>query len=286
MTTPTAILLATDLSCRGDRALDRAALLAAAWSARLVVVHALRKPQPVTDAPSWRRGMDPKLIAQRRVQADLQGAEGLTVEVLVERMAPVPLILGTAKRAGCDLVVTGVARDETLGRMLLGTTVDALIRKSPVPVLVVKSRARGPYRKVVVATDFSEGSRAALDAAVTLFPDGRTRLFHAYDVAMESRMPDRMEAREAEGRRAQEQARSFLAATPSAQAGAGTMPVLCEYGDAPTLLDELANADQLDLVVLGSTGKRGLLGALVGSTAQRLVATVQSDVLVVPRPAH
>lgn len=283
MSTPTGILLATDLSCRCDRALDRSALLAGTWAARLVVVHALRRPQRVTDAPSWRRGIDPKQIAERRVRTDLRGADGIAVEVVVDRTAPVPLVLNTAKRAACNLIVTGVARDETLGRILLGTTVDALVRKSPVPVLVVKTRPRGPYRRVMVATDFSEGSRAALETAVTLLPDGSTGLFHAYDVALESRVNDRMAAREAVGKLALAQAREFLAATPSVQSNAHAIPVLCEYGNAETLLNELACTDQIDLVVLGSTGQRGLLGALLGSTAQRLVTALQSDVLVVPR---
>jgi nucleotide-binding universal stress UspA family protein len=279
----TAILLATDLSCRCDRALDRAALLAATWSARLVVAHALRRPQPVTDAPSWRQGMDAKQIAERRVRTDLRGADGIDVEVVVQRTTPVPLILRTTKRAACDLIVTGVARDETLGRMLLGTTVDALVRKSPVPVLVVKTRPRGPYRNVVVATDFSQGSRTALETAVTLFPDGGIRLFHAYDVPLESHVNDRMLARESVGRDARERARKFLAATPAVQATADVMPVLCEYGNAAGLLNELASTDQIDLVVIGSTGQGGVLGLLLGSTAQRLVTTLQSDVLVVPR---
>ena len=41
-TPPKTILCATDLSSRCDRALDRAALLARHWQARLVVVHALQ----------------------------------------------------------------------------------------------------------------------------------------------------------------------------------------------------------------------------------------------------
>ena len=64
---------------------------------------------------------------------------------------PLARILETADAYGCSLIVTGTARDETLGRLLLGT------RRQP--VLVVKNRPRRPYRDVLVATDF--GSRRA-----------------------------------------------------------------------------------------------------------------------------
>ncbi|MFN5481402.1 MAG: universal stress protein, partial [Brevundimonas sp.] len=39
--TPRTLLLATDLSSRCDRALDRAASLAARWDARLIVVNVI-----------------------------------------------------------------------------------------------------------------------------------------------------------------------------------------------------------------------------------------------------
>jgi len=46
---PKAILLATDLSARCDRALDRAALLASEWQAQLIIVHALGDATGVLD---------------------------------------------------------------------------------------------------------------------------------------------------------------------------------------------------------------------------------------------
>src|SRR3546814_20467910 len=65
---------------------------------------------------------------------------------------------------------------------LLGDTVDRLIRKYPVPVLIVRDRAFEPYHTMLVATDFSESSRVALETAIRFFPDTGLSLFHAYDV--------------------------------------------------------------------------------------------------------
>ena len=87
----------------------------------------------------------------------------------------------------CSLIVTGIARDETLGRLLLGTTVEKLARQARQPVLVVKTRPRKPYHDVLVATDFSPGSRQALRAALQLVPDANLTLFHAYDVPFQGK---------------------------------------------------------------------------------------------------
>src|SRR5690606_38851951 len=72
---PKTILLATDLSCRTDRALDRAAALAAEWQARLVVVHALQGTASISDAPSWRSEADPRALALKQVREDLRGTQ-------------------------------------------------------------------------------------------------------------------------------------------------------------------------------------------------------------------
>src|SRR3546814_7254277 len=76
---PHSILLATDLSHRCDRALDRAVQLAQQWSARLLVVHAVEKEvdesyslHSIYDVPSWRRPADPEGTRSEEHTSELQ----------------------------------------------------------------------------------------------------------------------------------------------------------------------------------------------------------------------
>ena len=57
-----------------------------------------------------------------------------------------------------------------------------LTRRSRIPVLVVKSRVRSSYRNILVATDFSEPSRHALETVGRWFPDLKLTIFNAYDI--------------------------------------------------------------------------------------------------------
>ncbi len=171
-TFPRRIALATDLSHRCDRALDRALLVAKAWQAELTVIHALAPPEDsplfgsLRDLPSWRRSPDPVRKARDRIYRDLVREDpGVDIMVHVETGSPAEVVLGAARASHADLIVTGVARDELLARMFLGDTVDRLIRKSPVPVLIVRDRAFEPYRTMLVTTDFSASSRVALETA-------------------------------------------------------------------------------------------------------------------------
>lgn len=283
--TPKAILVATDLSSRSDRAMDRAVALASEWHARLIVLHALQEPVQPVDVPSWQRSHDPRQFAAQQILADLQGALKTEGDVVVEYGEPAPLILEAVKNFGCDLVVTGVARNETLGRMLLGTTAVTLSRQLSVPLLVVKSRPRGPYRNVVVATDFSEGSRCALETAIALLPNAKISLFHAFEVIFEGYLDDAVKvgARERARQHALAESLAFLAKVPAAKALRQPIPTICEYGSPGTLLGDLQQTQGVDLVVLGTEGRSAIATVLIGSVAQVLLSDLPGDVLVVRR---
>jgi len=278
--TPKKILLATDLTCRCDRALDRTVALAQEWSARVVVVHALEAPLPVSDVPSWRQPPHPRELAERRIRDDLRGAT-IAVELVAERAEPAELILETADKLGCELIVTGIAREETLLRSILGTTAETVARRSKVPMLVVKSRPRGPYRRIAVATDFSDSSRSAFEVALATFPDVNVSLCHAYEVAYETFLNDKMDAREQFAREALRQCEAFLASVPSATGR--NVSIRCEQGTPAEMLRELVDALEIDLVVAGTHGRSVAATLIVGSVAQSLLTSVPRDVMVVPR---
>jgi nucleotide-binding universal stress UspA family protein len=200
--------------------------------------------------------------------------------VVVAPGEPAQLILDESARHHAELIVTGVARSELFGRRLLGATVDTLVRRADVPVLVVRGRARQPYARIVVATDFSAGSRQALEAAVRFFDPAAVTLFHAYKAATGGVLT-RDQTRSGWESIARQDAERFLDAADIAEAGKRAIRVLVEEGDAEALLRDYAHATGVDLVVTGAPGRGPFLEMLLGSTAQRLVEGMPCDVLVV-----
>ncbi|HCW18605.1 MULTISPECIES: universal stress protein [unclassified Achromobacter] len=275
------ILLATDLSARGDRALDRALQLTKELNTKLIVLHVMEShatPARLT-TPVWRRlSTDHKALAERELSEDLAAAD-VPSEVVVVSGDPLTRIMETADSFGCSLIVTGIARDETLGRLLLGTTVEKLARQARQPVLVVKTRPRKPYRDVLVATDFSPGSRQALRAALQLVPNANLTLFHAYDVPFQGKtVPDDAITRSFYNG-AEQSAREFTAETPEL---AGKTPqIVLEAGQPETVLSEYSFNHRSDLVVTGTHGRTGILRTAIGSVAERLLESLPSDVLIV-----
>lgn len=280
---PHKILLATDLSARCDRAFDRAAALCKQWQASLVVAHALEPRTEIARAslrtvPSWQRAThEAVLIAQRQIREDLSYHD-LSLDVHIEEGEAVEFILKLVRQERCEFIVTGVARSETLGRFLLGTTVEKLARHTSVPILVVKTRAREAYRNILVGTDFSDASRTALIAAASFFPEATISLLHAYRpmLGLGSAETQPSGARQL----AQLEGDEFLKTLSTGLQR--RLNILFEEGGLGDLIDTFYADRGLDLLVMGSKGRSAAAHALIGSTTDRLLSTAHCDVLVVP----
>ncbi|AOB32867.1 hypothetical protein AKI39_22155 [Bordetella sp. H567] len=275
------VLVATDLSAQGDRALDRAVVLARELGARLIALHVL---EPGTSAaaggaPSWHRlTEDHREWASYRLGLDLDGA-GIDTDIHVESGDPAEHILHLAQACGCGLVVTGVGRNESLGRLLLGSTVRKVVRHVAVPVLVVKTRPHGTYPKGVVATDFSPESGHALGLAARLLPRTPLTVFHACDTVLG--MPgDAAHAPESLQHDLDHEMRGFLADIAGLPPGVPADTTV-QYGEPETLLSEYVFRTRCDLVVAGAQRMKGIMGAMVGSVAERLLESLPSDVMLV-----
>jgi len=150
----------------------------------------------------------------------------------------------------------------------------------------VRNRARESYRQVLVASDFSPASALALRTAAALFPDAALTLFHAFDKPYPALAGMDPAVAQADGRRqAEEEARRFLHTSELPEAARARVRLLLSYGDASVLLHAHSLAHPGDLVVLGTQRRRGLLGLLLGSVAQRILEQTENDVLLIPPTA-
>lgn len=281
MSTLGPLLLATDLSARSDRALDRSLMLARQHGTRLVALHVM-EPASATAlaAPAWRRlAPDHKVLAEQRLAEDLADA-AVPTEAVVTSGHPVDVILDTAAHFGCQLIVTGIARETTLGRLLLGNTVERLARVARQPVLVVKARPRRPYQDVVIATDFSEGSRQALRAALAVAPGARLTLFHAFAVPARADTMSQDDIAVHCHKEAELKAEAFLRDTPEL-AGLPKPNVVLEAGQPEAQLSPFVFQRRCDLVVTGTHGLTGILRTALGSVAEKLLEALTCDVLIV-----
>ncbi len=286
---PERILLATDLSHRCDRALDRAVDLARRWEADLVVVHAIERPggslalELAQDLPFPLDRADRSHVVERRLRRYLPMHE-IRTSIVVEEDSPAELVLKTAKQRQTDLIVTGVARDRSFQKFLLGGTVDALIRDARNPLLVVKDRTRQPYRQVIVPTDFSKSSRYALETAVALFPDAELTVFHGADAPYAGLM-DSTQYLDDMRQGAVADCHAFLDGSGMPDEIRARIRIIVEVGAPDQLLAKYIEGSDVDLVVAAAHSRGRLMEAVIGNTAKAILESAPCDVLVVRDPA-
>ncbi len=286
MRPPEKILLATDLSSRSDRAQDRAVSLAKQHDCELIVLHVLESP---SENNSVRRipflpFLDYNRIAiekaRKRILDDMKDVNA-RVTVLIQEGEPGEVIMGVADDMNCGLVVTGVARNEVLGRFTPGKTVDRLIRKSKTSLLIVTERFRGPYGRIAVAADLSPASRDALEAAASFFPGRTLALVYAFSAPRSSAVDNVDDYRERMRQVARRDLTNFIAAVDLNADQRARINMIIEYGNESKVLKDFVRLSDAELVVMGSP-LQGLLSRLFfGGHAKRLVSSVSCDALVV-----
>jgi nucleotide-binding universal stress UspA family protein len=132
------ILLATDLSETSELATQKAIALAAALGATVIAL-------TVID-PGWMRvGGRPARVDQVRAERErmmarlvsLARRSGVRCEYLIWVGEASESILESAQSESANLIVVGSHGRKGVGRFLIGSVSDEVIRHSPVPVLVV-----------------------------------------------------------------------------------------------------------------------------------------------------
>lgn len=281
MQPPTHIVFGTDFSARCDRAQDRAVQLAMEWNASLTAVHALDNLGLATDAIAQDAHRRSVMRNAGRLREEFACIEGLRSSVIVEEGASEAVIRGVTARERAELIVTGIAGTGRLIPMSIGSTVTALARSTPVPLLVVKKRVLDTSARSLVATDLSDSSKPALLVALRWFSHGYHALFHAYDPPYRIWVDDKAAYERGAGASAINECRSFIADVAGSHA-LEEFNIAVRCGDPANALSVLVNEDHIDLVIAGTHGRTGLMHVLLGSVASRILNEVQSDVLLVP----
>ncbi|HVC97080.1 MAG TPA: universal stress protein [Pirellulales bacterium] len=296
------ILVPTDFSPAADAALDQAVALARGNDAEVTVAHVVKDVyttmQLMAYAPAW-GPMSEQLAeeqqtlrtraheALQRVIAPYEAAGGrIRHEVRVG--APFVEIIHAVQLGGYDLVVTGTRGQTAVKRALVGSTATRLARKCPCPVWIARTRESNSLRSVLVPLDFSDMSRKTLDLAASLASSaGATlHLLHAYDTADMYGVPVLPEDAKAEFARYRRQVRR--AALDQLQRLSDSLsPRPCKTtlslapGIAWQVIRSTARRVAADVIVMGSVGRGGIPGLLIGNTAEKVLHAADASVLIV-----
>jgi nucleotide-binding universal stress UspA family protein len=210
--------------------------------------------------------------------------EGVRVRSLVRVGSTIGVLLDSVEDAKATMIAMATHGTTGLKRVLLGSVAEAVLRKSPVPVLVVRpfwtseeapSRdVEGcPVRTLLVPVDGSDLSGLVVPAALefaALF-DPRVLLLRVLDPR-----------RKAYGARELEDAWSHLQgmAKPFERKGIETLPLI-ERGDPVEEILQTAVFHEVDLIAMTTQGRSGIGRLVMGSVTEQVLRRAPVPLLVV-----
>lgn len=286
---PRKILLATDLSPRCDRAFDRAVSFMKEFHSELVLLHVVEPHDEISDGrripflPVHRSNSLFVEKAKRQLAESINRA-GVNASEIVTEGNPGEIIIRTAREQNCGLIITGVVRKRVFDNFVLGRTIKHLLNKSEKPLLVVNGQVKSHYKKIVVASDYSEASKYAIETAAGFFPEQYITLFHAY-TAPASYAADNPDSYNEQMRpAATRRLMDFLNTADLNGRQRERMRVIVEWGVLTNLLRDLVSLSRAELVVTGSRNRGLILNALFTGNTKRFLSSLSCDILVARRP--
>ena len=279
------VLVGSDLTRGADEAVRQAHTLARDLESKLIVCHVLPDLLGIrTLFPQW-GGIDPAVeraitIKAREAlgrQVAFLGDANVEVEFVLDSGTPHAGLLAQADHASAGVIVLGP-----------GKVAGFVARHAAVPVLIARP---SPTGVVIGATDFSDPSLPALDAAAF---EARRRgaalqLLHAVDVGAymlaswaiagmphPSGVPDAAlegleDLRIAAELRLQDSLRHFNVKGKA----------LAFTGPAAEVVARVARESRAEVVVVGTHGRTGLARLTLGSTAEAILNSAPCSILVV-----
>jgi len=287
------ILFPTDFSHTGDGALELATSLARKRGATLLIVHVEEPPAAYGGGEMYYGMPDPatedlREMLQRVIPSDRE----VGFEHHLVTGDPANVIARLAEQEGVELVVMGKHGRTGLARILMGSVAEAVVRRAPCPVLTLRQRhnlqeqdegEEPRKRKILFPTDFSHTGDAALKMASSVAGDWDATLLiiHVEEPAMDygGEMYYGMI----------EPATEDLTKMLHDVAPADPL-VRCEHrllaGDPTAVIPGFAEEEGVELIVMGTHGRTGLMRLLMGSVAEAVVRRARCPVLTYKQPSN
>lgn len=194
-------------------------------------------------------------------------------------------ILRSVQKQKADLVVMGTHGRRGFERFVMGSTTERLIRRCPVPLITIGSGKKGAatppdIKRILVTTDFSEGTADALAYALSIAQECQAKLtlLHVLnDVAADVIG----KYRESLIHGIESQLQKLI---PEEALNWCDAEIRVEIGLPWKLIPAIVKSGRFDLLVMNVHGKGLIDRALIGSTAERALRTATEicPVLLVP----
>ncbi|MBI5408683.1 MAG: universal stress protein [Nitrospirae bacterium] len=282
------MLLTTDGSEFSEGAVREAIKLAKTCSSKLFALSVVEtNPEYEAVAPQVVEKAEKETRKILESVKDRASKEGVDCEIIARHgESPYEYIVEEAEKAQANMIIMGRRGRKGLKRLMMGSETARVIGHAKCNVLIVPRAASVDFKRIVVATDGSKYSDAAVSEAVSISKRCGSSLFAISVVPSETESPFdivHMEMHkdiisEKESKMAECLVKDIK--DLAEKEGVGTQGFV--YSGKPyESIISMAKEKHADLIVVGSHGRTGLAKLLMGSVTERVIGLAECAVLVV-----
>jgi len=290
------ILLATDFRTASIEAAQVAAQMAHTFGSHITLLH-VEPPMP-----EWSVGRqelkEHVARALRQLAEHLEQQKVKVMELPLAGGSPADLIVGTAHHMDADLILIGAGERSELDRFALGPVAAAVMQHATQPVLAIRpAPTQATFQRILCPVDHSDSSLRGLENAIRLAKafEGQLTVLSVVPPVSHFKSawvvpsvwsvvgggPTTLEiATEAHEAKWREEFDDFL---KQVNFGDVTWCKEVRSGIPHEEIVAAAEEHQANLLVMGSTGRTGLLRLLMGSVTRRVIQHLPCSLLTVKR---
>lgn len=210
---------------------------------------------------------------------------GVSYDTDIVQGNPAPTIVEYAERYGYDLIVMPTHGREGISRYLIGSVTEKVVRLSSVPVLTARMQPDEqlvfPYDDILIPTDGSTGATRAAAHGLAL-ASTLDATVHVVSVVEDDSLGlgIRSTASSDAGEKAARDAIDELVSTAE-EYDLENIVRHIEHGSPVEGMLACIEANDIDAVVMGTTGRRGTEHILLGNVAEKTVRSAPVPVITV-----
>lgn len=278
------ILFATDFSTASNAAAPIAIEIARRYGAKVYGVHVNRFDDYTAAAPNAWAAMAE--AAEKETKEDAgrlnEQLQGIEHEVVIGEGSIWEVISNLIEQKEIDLIVLGTRGRTGLGKVILGSAAEQILRQSPCPVLTVGPHVNlwsdqyAKMREILYATDLAADNPIAAPYAISLAQENQAHLvlLHVIEDQKAGDLLENPKAVDIKERKLQQ--------LVTEQAGLWCEPTyIVEQGAVAEKILDVAKRRHTDLIVMGARPAKGLVTHLNIGTVHEVVSQATCPVLTV-----
>lgn len=266
------LLVCTDGSEGGQHAVTQALALGRACAGKVYVLQVVKIiPEVEAVAPDLRVCLEEEIERQKAAAAAAAARQGVEMEYrLLHSISPFADIVAEAEKLKPQLIIIGRYGRTSLARLFMGSIAARVIGLSPINVLVIPREDSLAFRRLLIASDGSSYSDAALMEATAMAARAGSELLGVAVAREEGEISETREILQRMLTAANREGVSFQGISPQGLA-------------ADEGIIQVALENRVDLIIMGSHGRTGFKRLLMGSVTERVIGQAPCPVLVVKK---